>query len=62
MNGIKEVLCITDFVEDSEVWWSEGCYYEVVGMDGENYRIQHNFGGVGYIYAEDFDIYFKVVA
>lgn len=61
MSEIKEVLCVRDFVEDGETWWSAGCHYNVVGTDGENYQIQHNYGGVGLIYAEDFDDHFKVV-
>ena len=57
---VKEVLCISGFEEDGNQYWSEGCYYELVGMDGDDYMIRHNFGGVGRIYAEDFDEYFKV--
>lgn len=56
---VKEVLCIRNFVEDGDLYWSKGCHYEVVEMDDNGYMIRHNFGGVGRIYAEDFDDYFK---
>lgn len=55
----KDVLCICNFVEDGNEYWSEGCCYEFIGMDGEDYLIRTNFNGVGRVYAEDFDDYFK---
>ena len=58
---MKEVLCICDFVEDGDLYWSKGCYYEFIGMDGENYLIRTNFNGEGCVYAEDFNQYFKDV-
>lgn len=56
---ITKVLCIKDFVEDGDLCWTKGCYYNVVEMDGDDYLIEHNFGGVGRIYPDDFDDYFK---
>ncbi len=56
---MKEVLCICDFVEDNTEYWSEGCYYEWIGTDGEDYLIRTNFNAEGRVYAEDFDQYFK---
>lgn len=57
-----EVLCTEDFVEDGTVYWGKGCYYELVGMDGENYLIRNEFNAVGCIYADDFDDYFKLTS
>lgn len=53
------VLCIRSFVEDDTEYWSEGSWYEVIRhySDGD-YILRHNYG-MGMIYAEDFDEYFR---
>lgn len=58
---MKEVLCICNFIEDDTEYWSKGCYYEFIGMDGEDYLIRTNFNAEGRVYAEDFDKHFKDV-
>lgn len=56
---MKEVLCVKSYVEDGDEFWSEGSYYTVLSETEEGYKIEHNFGGVGFVYAEDFDEYFE---
>lgn len=56
----REVRCIADFTEDGDLYWTKGCIYEVAGTEDGDWLIRHNFGGVGRIYAEDFDGHFEI--
>lgn len=55
---MTEVLCIKSFHEDGNEYWSEGNYYTLAEETEDGYEIEHNFGGTGFICAEDFDDYF----
>ena len=55
---MRGVYCIKDFCEDDYEYWSKGCFYAVIRRVDDGYEIEHNFGGVGLIYDEDFDEYF----
>ena len=53
------VLCIRSFVEDDTEYWSEGSWYEVIRQEPNGgYILRHNYG-MGMIYAEDFNEYFR---
>ena len=59
---VGEVYCVRDFVEDGDLYWTNGCHYDVVGEDSGDFLVKNNFGGVGRIYAEDFSDYFIISA
>lgn len=55
----NQVFCTRDFVEDGTEYWSKGNWYEVVKWEPNgDCVIRHNHG-IGTIYAEDFDEYFR---
>ena len=50
--------CFNSFVEDGTEYWSEGNWYEIKSEDDDGFEMSHNYG-IGFIYKEDFDDYFK---
>lgn len=55
----KCIFCVRSFVEDDIEYWSEDNWYEVIRWEPNgDCVIRHNYG-IGTIYAEDFDEYFR---
>ena len=58
----KTVLCIKDYVEDGECFWSAGNYYKTAMMeDSDTLRVYNNFNELGRIYLANFHEYFRYV-